>query len=372
MIIALSIVLLLYVWQIYRQINAWEALSPSTAHDPPSVAPSTPPSCTILVAARNEQENLEKLIPDLKAQQYPARLEIVIVDDGSTDGSRKWLEEQKDINVVLLDEELGRTGKKAAISLGVEKAEAELILQTDADCMVGPEWASLMLSGIESGNRLVFGPVQYRSKPGLLNGLMELEMCCLSALCGSGLYLKEPFLSNAANMAYYRSDFLAWDPYGGSRFSSGDDIELMQKAMKTGAGCTYIQDPLAIVHTQAPSSLREFIGQRLRWASKTRIGHIPFPAMVFFGMNVLLFIGSIVGSIGYPIWLGLLWIWIGKWLADLFFFHKILPFFHGKKMDVRWYLISFILVLIYPFYVTLFAIFSKFVPYRWKDRKIAN
>lgn len=366
MIFVLGIGLLVYVWQLARHMIAWDSISISTN------TPETVTSCSVVIAARNEKEHLERLLPQLLQQQFPPKLEILVVDDGSTDSSQNWLAEQDGIRTLHLGENDGVEGKKAAIELGVHSAQNDVIVQTDADCSVNSEWLKHLLGEFGTGVSVVFGPVRYLKKSGFLNGLLDLEMCSLSALCGTGIYLNEPFLGNAANMAYRRSDFLDWQPFRGTKFRSGDDTDIIREALKAGATCAYMKDRQAIVYTEGPKTISQFLHQRLRWASKTGIVQIPFSAAVFFGFNVLLFLGMLVGIMGYPVTNALVFCWIAKWVVDCLFFRKVMRFFNGQEPGLHIYFLVFVLVCIYPVYVSLVSILSKFVPYNWKNRKIRN
>ena len=106
-------------------------------------------SVSVIVAARNEVENLPALIDSIASQKH-SNFELIIVNDRSTDGSKDVLtyyEAIFDWLVVIHIDTLptGWTGKKHAIRKGMESSSKEVLLFTDADCIADSEdWISKM------------------------------------------------------------------------------------------------------------------------------------------------------------------------------------------------------------------------------------
>src|SRR5688572_3522003 len=96
------------------------------------------PPVSLVVAAKNELENLRKNIPVWLAQDYPT-FELIIADDGSTDDTSQWIttqfEHDSRVKLVLLDPEYVKMhGKKIALTLAFKKARFDHFVLTDADC----------------------------------------------------------------------------------------------------------------------------------------------------------------------------------------------------------------------------------------------
>ena len=104
------------------------------------------PFVSVIVAARNEEQKLPGLMEALMAQTYPMdRLEVIVVDDGSTDKTGDVLKDYKEqwpqLQSLRVDvTPRGWSPKKWALSQGVERANGEIIFTTDADCVPGPGW----------------------------------------------------------------------------------------------------------------------------------------------------------------------------------------------------------------------------------------
>ena len=132
------------------------------------------PMVTILVIARNEEDNLPVLLNSLRTQTYPAdRLEIIVVDDGSSDNTWEILSRHTDrmpnlTPIQLLDVPAGWAPKKWALTTAIEGARGEILLATDADCLPGPQWAETMVGCFADNNiGLVMGPAPFvTARPG--------------------------------------------------------------------------------------------------------------------------------------------------------------------------------------------------------------
>ena len=101
------------------------------------------PSASVVIAARNEEKNIGRLLTALVNQTYSEELfEIIVADDDSTDGTADIvLEFSNKFNFVKLvkieNREQVKSPKKNALAQAIKMAKGEIILSTDADCMVG-------------------------------------------------------------------------------------------------------------------------------------------------------------------------------------------------------------------------------------------
>lgn len=111
-----------------------------------SALPSALPSLSIIIPARNEARNLNRLLPALESLRYPGELEMIVVDDSSTDGTGELAQELG--ARVLRVEELpeGWHGKPHACHVGALAARGDWLLFTDADTFHSPESATRSVS----------------------------------------------------------------------------------------------------------------------------------------------------------------------------------------------------------------------------------
>lgn len=230
------------------------------------------PRIAVAIPARNAGATLVPLLQDIHAQRYPRELtEVMVVDDASEDDTfgiatgmqRNW----KQLQVFRAD----GAGKKAAITTGVARSTAELVLLTDADTRFGPErFATLADHWRSTKADLVLMPVRTSSEGGWLGRLQEDEQAALLGVGLGGASLG--WYSNAygANLAFSRSAFLGIGGYAGDRYASGDDVFLLQRMRAAGRKVEVLLDPRVLVTITAERSWGAFLSQRLRWAGKMK------------------------------------------------------------------------------------------------------
>lgn len=262
------------------------------AQTPSSPAPGAPgapgeadkgsaaePLITILVAARDEEQNLPRTLDHLLAQDWPhARTQIVVVDDRSRDGTpavlRTYVERYPGrVESVRVDETpVGMSPKKNALAQGLRIARGTWIAVTDADCVMGPGWLRALAANFTDDVGMVFGVTAYEEPAegfSPAEGTRALEFVSYgvtnAGLSGFGF----PVSANANNLAYRRR---AFDEAGGfgrhGALVSGDDDFTLQEIHAAGWAFRFCADPAARVRTAAPATWTEFWEQRKRWAGK--------------------------------------------------------------------------------------------------------
>jgi GT2 family glycosyltransferase len=121
------------------------------------------PTASVVVAARNAQETIDACVRSLLELRYPAhRLELVVVDNGSTDGTRVALRGYG--SRVLVLEERNR-GAAAARNAALAHVESEVVAFTDADCVVDPDWLSHLIAGLADPDVGVMGGTILARRP---------------------------------------------------------------------------------------------------------------------------------------------------------------------------------------------------------------
>ena len=126
---------------------------------------------SLVIAMRNEEKNIIKLLEHLYLQDYPKELiEVILVDDHSEDQTKNLVgrfRKENNIRNIILEKSPG-PGKKTAISQGVKLASGELIITTDADCEMASSWVTKIVDYYTSFHpKLIVGPVVYHNERGL-------------------------------------------------------------------------------------------------------------------------------------------------------------------------------------------------------------
>jgi cellulose synthase/poly-beta-1,6-N-acetylglucosamine synthase-like glycosyltransferase len=261
---------------------------------PPPPQPSAPrPKVSVLIAARNEEARIRQCLDCLEAQDYPRELtEILVVDDRSTDGTAAILAEYAARipgfrSLSLRETAAGFSPKKYALSQGLSLATGEIIITTDADCVMAPRWISSLIAEFGPRTGLVSGlTTYYDAGPGLWNGVQALEFFSYAVVAAALIGLRFPVNGNANNLAYRREVYDAvsgFSSHGG--IVSGDDDFLIQSIHKEGRwSIRYAVTPESQVRTEPPLDLRQFWEQRKRWASKCGLyqpKQVAFLALIF-------------------------------------------------------------------------------------------
>jgi len=137
----LSIFLILYPNIIYPSLVYLIGL----IHPRPLKRRSWLPSVTVLIPAYNEAQNIAATIQNKLEQDYPSdRLEIIVISDGSTDGTDEIVREFSSKNVRLIRRE-HREGKAAGLNEGVRHASGEILVFSDANSLFAPNAIRLMM-----------------------------------------------------------------------------------------------------------------------------------------------------------------------------------------------------------------------------------
>jgi poly-beta-1,6-N-acetyl-D-glucosamine synthase len=328
---------------------------------------------SLILAIRNESENLGLLFESIESQNMsPDSLEVIFVDDHSDDSSQEQLKEYAakskfEIKLLKLDMVFG---KKEALKMGISIAQNDLLVFTDGDCNFGSDWISSHLIAFEAGSKFSSGPVMFKDETNLWQRFMQMEFLGLIASGGSSIQRGWNLMANGANMSVCKSTYYeVKEMVGGKAKASGDDVYLLAAIAKQyPSSIRFVKSREAIVRTGYEKTLGSFIIQRLRWSSKG-LGYLtPKSRAIAFNIylvNVLLLF--LVATAFNPMFLWVLVIpcFVLKIVADLVFFSSVLPFFK------KGYLVLFVIPIqiIHIPYVVLTGFAGTFAKYRWKGRK---
>jgi len=232
---------------------------------------------SVIIAARNEEENIGNCILSLLQQDFPRELfEIIVVDDHSEDGTLGILRSFKSAQLRVLQLPSQKQGlnsfKKQAINHGINQASGELIITTDADCIADNKWLSTIVSYYEKHKPvMIAGLVSLINEKNWLEKWQSLDLCGMMAITAGAIKNGFPNMCNGGNLAYGKRAFEEVGGFDGiDDLPSGDDVMLMMKFAKRYPGSVhFLKSKEAIVFTRPIKTLSELIQQRLRWLSKS-------------------------------------------------------------------------------------------------------
>ena len=353
-------------------------------------------SVTVIIPARNEEANIAACLSSISKQDYPKDLfEVIVVDDHSTDRTAAIVKGWESAGFPMLSTSPSylkvklisladfvnaknvQSFKKLAITTAIQQSKSQLIVTTDADCIVSSTWLSTVVDYFERTNfKMITGPVVFETNSmnafnRFLQRIWALDFAGMMGVTAASLHYDLSKMSNGANLAYTRE---AFDRVGGfegiDHIASGDDLLLMEKISESYPNqIGFLKSKKAIVSTPAPANLTEFVQQRIRWASKSRHyqdNKIKIVLALVWIFHVSMWINLLI-SLSYPhfgMWIcgQLLW----KSLIDVLFLWRCVRFF-GKNSLMWIFLPAEIFQLFYIFIVGLLGNFKK---YEWKGREV--
>lgn len=334
-------------------------------------------SVTVLISARNEERVIDNLLSSLKNLNYPEKLlSVTIINDRSTDSTLEklynWQDKLDNLKIIDIKETNPNFApKKYAITKGVESSNSDIIIVTDADCIVPPNWINEITSVFEDKNvALVQGITKYiydKSIPPLLFNFQYVDFLSHGIVAAAGIGANLPINSNANNFAYRRDIFNNLSGYGDmSTVVSGDDDLLLQRVWKLkDSNIKFLATERSTVKTEATKTFLELLEQRKRWGSKTvHYGIkqiIPLSIIfIFYIITALSFISSAIFIT--PIYTPILLLFI-KLIGEQFFMIKGTKIFRARN-----YLIHTIWTSPIQLIVVLFSVFSGvFGKFTWKS-----
>ena len=344
------------------------------------------PFISIIIAARNEEKNIGNCIQSIINQTYPAnKIEIIITDDHSTDKTVSIIHSFQKENICVINladfiqNQILNSYKKKSIETGLQFAKGELIVTTDADCIAPQKWLQTIGSFFKEKKPVFIALLVELKNPlpedsfakKIFKIFQSLDFMALQGITGASVYKKFHSMCNGANLAYEKKVFYEVNGFEGiDEIASGDDMLLMHKIQKVyPEKVLFLKSPEIIVETKPAATLKEFMNQRIRWASKAgkyTDKKITFVLMLVYLLNAWIFILGFISFFYLKIfYLFLISIAI-KIIVELLFLYPVAKFF--KKQKLLWWFIP-----AQPFHIlyTLIAGWlGKFGSYYWKGRKV--
>ena len=274
-----------------------------------------------------------------------------------------------------MSEGINTAYKKKAIELAIAQAKGDLIITTDADCMVPENWLRLIAGFYETTPaRFIAAPVNFHNEKNILEKFQSLDYIGMMGITGAGVCGTFMNMCNGANLAYDKKLFYEVGGFKGiDHVASGDDMLLMQKIaqLKPKGTIGFLKHTQAVVRSNAQPTVKNFLTQRRRWASKSssyteHFTVFQLATVLFFCMSIVLNIFLFFVFPSPQKYLLLLPLSV-KIIADYFFLSHMTSFFNRKDL-MRYFLTSQFLHIIYIVVVGGFSQFKK--TYVWKGRRV--
>ena len=361
-------ILIVYYWR------AWLAIPEYRVRD------NAKTQVSIVIPARNEENNIVPCLRSVCNQDYPVEaFQIIVVDDCSMDKTwelvSSFSDSRKEVLAVRLDEvdDLQFSAhKKRAIKEGIANSANELIVTTDADCNHPVEWIKTLASFYDvSKPAFIAAPVVFETNGSVLQTFQALDFMVLQGITAASVFKNILSMCNGANLAYERKAFDEVDGFEGiDNIASGDDMLLMYKIWKKNPSRVhYVKSRSAIVHTQPMKTWKQFINQRIRWASKARFYNDRrlFPVLLLVYLLNLSFLVMVVAAFWFPVlWLYLLAFWFAKTIVELPFVYSLANFFNRRSLLRHFFFFQ----PLHIGYTIIAGWLGQFGKYEWKGRQV--
>lgn len=328
---------------------------------------------SVIIAMRNEEELIAMCIHSVLKSKSSGPIEIIVVNDHSQDRSVDIVSELASSHPSLQLLESSGAGKKAALKVGIESAKHPIIFLTDADCILGENTITSMLSEFDEEVDMVTGPVLFSNSESIFVKMQNLDILGLVAIGAGSLKMGLASMCNGANLAFKKDSFEAIGGYqGNEHISSGDDLFLMHKFYEKSASSVRFCSKLdAIVYSKAETQLKPFIAQRRRWASKGR-SYDSFKLRQLGVLVLLVNLGILILTASMFWRVDLVYFLLGslllKLLADFRLLHAVCKHFKKKEL-LRYFLPEQVLHIPYTVFIGITGQFGKI---DWKEREVAR
>lgn len=231
------------------------------------------PRVSVIVPARNEQQNIAACIGSLLACDYPeAQLEIIIVNDRSSDETGWIIDTFAASNPCI--RALHRTesdaidnlrGKPGALQFGVDRSTGHILLVTDADCRVHPNWIRTMVAPFTDSHTDMVCSFTTVRRGNAFALLQDIEWLYTSGMAMSANANGQPLGCFGNNIAVRATTFADLGGYRSIAFSVTEDLALMQAMDRRGSRIAFICEPTSRIETEPCLSLGEYLRQKQRW-----------------------------------------------------------------------------------------------------------
>jgi glycosyltransferase involved in cell wall biosynthesis len=211
------------------------------------------PTISVIIVTYNDREKLAGCIASILEQEYPPEdYEVIVVDDGSTDGTRDSLSEIPGLRVIGKE----HSGPYHSRIIGVGEARGEILALIDADCTAPPGWLKNIRIGLEESRATaVGGSIVHRGNFwARLTGLSDFGEF-------QGRSMREPGNIPTCNMGVRREVFhrIGFTP----EFQEGGDAVFTYRLKKLGYPIIY--DPRILVHHHPRANFRAYLERAQRY-----------------------------------------------------------------------------------------------------------
>lgn len=281
------------------------------------------PGVSVIVCARNEEDNLQDYLQTLLAQDYP-KFEVIVVNDGSEDKTQEVLERYELVSSNLYVTFVPRDAhvistKKLALTIGAKAAHYDYLLLTDADCRPeSRQWIREMVNGFapRKGHEteIVLGYGAYFEEDTLLNSLLNYDTLFNGMQYLGMAAAGHPYMGVGRNLAYRRATFFEHSGFRGLLAERAGDDDLFVNKIATRHNTSIVCSRESLTWSVPKHTWQEWIHQKRRHlsvspnykaGSKWRLVMEPMSRGLLYGLLIAVFVcgNGVACCIAYGLWL---------------------------------------------------------------------
>ena len=323
--VLLSALVLVMGYQVYFYVRYMCSVSRWQRHNKHQEAEPVEecPGVSVIVCARNEEENLQDYLQTLLAQDYP-KFEVIVVNDGSEDKTQEVLERYALVSSNLYVTFVPRDAhvistKKLALTIGAKAAHYDYLLLTDADCRPeSRQWIREMVKGFapRKGHEteIVLGYGAYFEEDTLLNSLLNYDTLFNGMQYLGMAAAGHPYMGVGRNLAYRRSTFFEHSGFRGLLAERAGDDDLFVNKIATRHNTSIVCSRESLTWSVPKHTWQEWIHQKRRHlsvspnykvGSKWRLVMEPMSRGLLYGLLIAVFAcgSGVACCIAYGLWL---------------------------------------------------------------------
>ncbi len=322
----------------------------------------------IVIVFKNEADNIPRLLKSISNINYPkTKYSVLWIDDNSDDESCKIINNFAQMNCIdnfkiySLHRVNKISAKLTAYKTFYNEFKNKYILFLDADCEVKENFLISIDAQISKTKpSILLNPLIIKDSNSMFSKLQAIEFSSLMASTISACQMQKPIMANGANMCVEKEFLKNYiDSVENKQIQHGDDMYMLDLAIHLKKKIDFNFDFEAIVNTLPKITVKDFVHQRTRWASKSALYKSFF--INYIAISVLLtsiaFIALLLSSFFIMNFYQLLMIFmVAKFTVDGILIFKQLQF--EKREYLFFY--AFIIQFIYPLYIVFVISLSIF------------
>lgn len=230
---------------------------------------------SVIICAKNEEQNLRKFLPVVLEQNY-SNFEVIVVNDCSQDDSEMYLAEleqtHKNLRHTTIEtDNKFRHGKKLAVTIGIKSAKNNYLVFTDADCVpASPNWLQEIMNAYTEKTEMVLAYGKYKKTKGLLNRIVRFDTFMIGLQYLGMALLRSPYMGVGRNLSYKKDFFFAGKGFGNHYhiLSGDDDLFINEHSNRNNTSVAIAKE--SITESVPPATFMEWIKQKKRHLSTAK------------------------------------------------------------------------------------------------------